>query len=371
MAGPGNESHALPITLHAKQDLLVFPTSESSLVCVGWSRTPVDKCPKHPNGSAFCRRFLQAKADGKGNKGDEPKPADAGLPLPPPNSQLKADHPTDDVCPAVTPQVVESQARTPLLPGDESTSELKSADAEPRVQPQSPSDAASGCGVDPQQRSGSRGLPQHRDHHDDKDRTSNPEHPRLFIPDDKGESVTCSLTLPDDESTGESESADAELNPADAEPCLQSQNRCDTASSRGHRGHRDDSDRTVAESDWPKSAADPQHRSQTPHSPASRPASSPGVETQQRPNPSVQDDGEEQNEGFVAPSRRQEIRMSQKTRDSGVKVALSRRYEHRRYSPPPATSASSVSATSAVIGIAVPMTGRTTLLVHVRTVATL
>ena len=57
------------------------------------------------------------------------------------------------------------------------------------------------------------------------------------------------------------------------------------------------------------------------------------------------------------------LQMSQKTRDSSVKVALSRRHEHRRYSLPPAKSAPNVSATSAVIGIAVPMTGRTTVLV--------
>lgn len=133
MAGPGNESHASPRTLHAEQDrpLLVFPRSEPpSPVCVRWSGVPVGRCPKHPNGSAFCRRFLKSKADDKGNKGDEPKPADAGLPLPPPpNSQLEADHhPADDMCPVVPPQGVESQARTPTQPGDESTSELEPAD---------------------------------------------------------------------------------------------------------------------------------------------------------------------------------------------------------------------------------------------------
>ena len=64
------------------------------------------------------------------------------------------------------------------------------------------------------------------------------------------------------------------------------------------------------------------------------------------------------------------LQMSQKTRDSSVKVALSRRYEHRRYSPLPAKSAPSVSATSAVAGIAVPMTGRTTLLVCAATLST-
>ncbi len=106
MAGPGNESHASPTTLYIEQDrrLLVFSKSEPSPVCVRWSGVPVDRCPKHPNGSAFCRRFLKAKADDKGNKGDEPKPADAGLPPPPPNSQLEADHyPADDIYPVVPP----------------------------------------------------------------------------------------------------------------------------------------------------------------------------------------------------------------------------------------------------------------------------
>ena len=57
------------------------------------------------------------------------------------------------------------------------------------------------------------------------------------------------------------------------------------------------------------------------------------------------------------------LQLFQKTRDSSVKVALSRRYKHRRYSPPPARSASSIRATSTVIDIAVPMMGRTTVLV--------
>lgn len=144
--------------------------------------------------------------------------------------------------------------------------------------------------------------------------------------------MACSLTLPDDESTGELESADAELNPADAEPCVQPQSRCGTASSRGvspqrssgssrlsqlsqHRGHCNNSDRTVAE---PKPAAEPYHRSQSPHStasslassPTSSPASNPGVETQQWSDPLVQDNGREQNEGVVVLSRAQEIRAS-------------------------------------------------------------
>ncbi len=259
MAGPGNESHASPITLHAEQDrpVLVFPISDLSPVCARWSRISVDRCPKHPNGHRICRRFLKAQEDDRGNKGDEPEPnpADAELPLPPPYSQLEADyHPADEMCPATPPQVVQSWARTPTLPDNESTSVLEPADAEPRLQPQSPSGAASGRGVDPQQRSG--GHSQHRDHHNDNDRTSSLEQPHLFAEDDRGESVACSPTPPGDESTSEPESADAELDPADAEPRLQPrsphravlgcgvdlQQRSGSCGLSQHRDHRDDSD---------------------------------------------------------------------------------------------------------------------------------
>ena len=115
----------------------MFPIPDPSPMYIRWSRIPVDRCPKHPNGSTFCRRFLKAKADDEGNKGDKPKPADAGLSLPPPNHQLGADYnPTNQTRPATPPQAVESQARTPTLPDDErSTGELEPADAEPRLQP--------------------------------------------------------------------------------------------------------------------------------------------------------------------------------------------------------------------------------------------
>ena len=235
MAGPGNESYASPIDLHEEQERLVpgSPISRRSPVCAGWSRLPVDRCSKYPNWSVFCRQLQKAKADDEGNKDDEPKPADAGLPMPPRNSQLESDHhPTNQMCPATSSQVVESWARTPTLPDDESTSELEPAGAEPRLQPQSPSGAASGHGVDLQQRSGSCGLSQHRDC-DDNDRTSSLEQPHLFAPDDRGQSVACSPTLPDHESTGEPESADAEPDPADAEPRLQPRSQHRAVPSRG------------------------------------------------------------------------------------------------------------------------------------------
>ncbi|KAK4463608.1 hypothetical protein QBC42DRAFT_323680 [Cladorrhinum samala] len=93
-AGPGNESHASPIALHAEQErvLPVFPISRR------FSR-------KHPNWSVFRRRLQKAKAGDEGNMGDEPKSAGAGLPMLPPNGQLEADHhPTNEICPATPPQ---------------------------------------------------------------------------------------------------------------------------------------------------------------------------------------------------------------------------------------------------------------------------
>ncbi len=68
MAGPGNESHASPITLHAEQDrpVLVFPVSDPSPVCARWSRIPVDKCPKHPNGSAVLSSVSQGQGGRQG-----------------------------------------------------------------------------------------------------------------------------------------------------------------------------------------------------------------------------------------------------------------------------------------------------------------
>ena len=133
------------------------PASRRALVCAGSSCRQGDGCVRHPKLSAlfrWCRdaESPQAKADNEGSEGDEPEPADAGLPLQPPYSQdwinfrldvggqcnanLEANHrPTcspvpDDrgeqngMCPAVLPQVVESRARTPTLPDGQSTGEL-------------------------------------------------------------------------------------------------------------------------------------------------------------------------------------------------------------------------------------------------------
>ncbi len=186
--GLGHESPASPVALDAEYDRPVpsSPASRHALACVaGSSCRQGDGCARHPNLSAFYRRIrdaksLKAKADNEGNEDDEPEPADAGLPLQRPNSQDQIDFP------AVLPQVVESRARTPTLPDDESTGELEPADAEPRLQPQSPCSAASGRGVDPQQRSGSCRLSQ-RDHRGDSVQTSDPEHRRPLVPDDGGE----------------------------------------------------------------------------------------------------------------------------------------------------------------------------------------
>ncbi len=91
------------------------------------------------------------------------------------------------VRPAVPPQVMEMRACTPTLPDDESTGELEPADAEPRLQPQSPCGAASGREADLQQRSGSCRLSQHRDHRDDSDQASDPEQHYPLVPDERGE----------------------------------------------------------------------------------------------------------------------------------------------------------------------------------------
>ncbi len=115
-------------------------------------------------------------------------------------------------------QVVQSRAHIPTLPDNKSTSELEPADAKLHLQPQSLSGAATSYRVDLQQRSSSCSHSQHRDHCDDNDRTSSLEHPHLFTLDNRGESIACSLTLPDDKCTSELELADAKLNPANAKP---------------------------------------------------------------------------------------------------------------------------------------------------------
>jgi hypothetical protein len=155
-----------------------------------------------------------AEADIKGSERDELEPADAGLPLQPPYSQdridfrrdaggqcnadLEADYrPTcspvpDDrreqngMCSAVPPQVVESRASASTLSEDDSTGKLELVDAQPRFQPQSPCDAAPSRRVDPQLRSGSCRL-QDRDYCDDSVQTSDPEHRRPLVPDDREE----------------------------------------------------------------------------------------------------------------------------------------------------------------------------------------
>ncbi|KAK4220449.1 hypothetical protein QBC38DRAFT_527740, partial [Podospora fimiseda] len=103
------------------------------------------------------------------------------------------------VCPAVPPQAVESRVPIPMLPGDESTSELEPADAEPRPQLQSPSGTAPGHG------SGSCSLSQHPDHHDD-DLASDPErrHPR--VPEDREQDEDNTPSPPDHQAASKSTS---------------------------------------------------------------------------------------------------------------------------------------------------------------------
>jgi hypothetical protein len=77
-------------------------------------------------------------------------------------------------------------ACSPTLLDDESAgepesadAELDPADAEPRSQPPTPRRAVPSRGVDPQQRSGSCGLPRHRDHSNDNGRESMAGSPTL------------------------------------------------------------------------------------------------------------------------------------------------------------------------------------------------
>ncbi|KAK0655549.1 hypothetical protein B0T16DRAFT_384400 [Cercophora newfieldiana] len=174
-----------------------------------------------------------AKAGNEDSEGDKAEPADAGLPPQPPSCQDQINFQRDLGGQCNTNLEADHRPSCRAAADDESTSELEPVDAESCLQPQSRCGTASSCGVDPQQKSGSCHLSQ-------------------------------------------------------------------------HRGHRDDSDRKVAESDWPKPAADPHRRSQSPYSAAS----SPRVETQQCSDPSVQDDRGEQKEGFVAPPQAQESRAS-------------------------------------------------------------
>ncbi len=175
----------------------------------------------------------------------EPEPADARLALQRPDSQFEADHhPTNGMCPTTSPQVAESRVCIPTLPDDESTSELEPADAEPRLQPQDPSDTASSRGVDLQQKSSSGGLSPHPDHNDDDDQASDPEERHPLTPDDRGEkgseegpaalpqaqeSAAGPPTLPDEGNNGH------EL--ADASPPMRPSAGRDQASGRG-RGTR-------------------------------------------------------------------------------------------------------------------------------------
>ncbi|KAK4220402.1 hypothetical protein QBC38DRAFT_222495, partial [Podospora fimiseda] len=101
--------------------------------------------------------------------------------------------------PAVPPQAVESRIPIPMLPGDESTSELEPADAEPHPQLQSPSGTVPGRG------SGSCSLSQHPDHHDD-DLASGPERPHPLVPEDREQDEDNTPSPPDHQAASKSTS---------------------------------------------------------------------------------------------------------------------------------------------------------------------
>ncbi|KAK4149623.1 hypothetical protein C8A00DRAFT_37779 [Chaetomidium leptoderma] len=146
MAGPGNKSPASPVGLHMGQDRPV-PASPGSLA----SRCahPCARPSCHQGLGCASRRLRNSKspkdkAENEGSEGDEPE----------------------------------------------------SADVKPRLQPQSPRGAASGCEVDTQQRSSSYRLSQHCDRPDDIDQASGPaQHPSL-VPGDRGEQCEDGSAVP-------------------------------------------------------------------------------------------------------------------------------------------------------------------------------
>ncbi|KAK4148590.1 hypothetical protein C8A00DRAFT_19606 [Chaetomidium leptoderma] len=118
------------------------------------------------------------------------------------------------MCPATPPQVVESWARTPTLPDDESTSELEPGDAEPRLQPQSPSDAASGRG------------------------TSDPEHRHPSVQDDGGKQNEGFVAPPQARESRASMPRSLVDEGSNSEPSMQPSSSQDQANLQHDIGHR-------------------------------------------------------------------------------------------------------------------------------------
>lgn len=164
--------------------------------------------------SAFCLRHREAGFSATGDdeviEGSQPEPANARLPLQPPNSKLEADTtlPMRCVLPGRHKWWRAGHAylhcRTTRAPAS-SNQRVPSHAFRPRTQAVPPpvlglihnrgSAAAASLNIVI----------------DDNDRTSSPEQPHLFAPEDREENMACSPKLPDDESTGELGPADAEL----------------------------------------------------------------------------------------------------------------------------------------------------------------
>ncbi|KAL2024959.1 hypothetical protein VTK56DRAFT_3658 [Thermocarpiscus australiensis] len=210
---PANDVIEISSDEESDDDTLASPRRKA--VCVGDSCRQGLGCPKHPKLSTkiyrkqWLAKELRAKADSPpcrpytlsgGFSAQSPRSAASSLgvetqqwsdscrPSPPNDRRHDNDqtsdpehhHPPvpddrgeqDEDGPVVPPQVQESRAGTPLLPDDESISDLELADAEPPLRSQSPRSATSNCGVETQQTSASHPLSQRYEHQDDSSQMS-------------------------------------------------------------------------------------------------------------------------------------------------------------------------------------------------------
>ncbi|KAL2263072.1 hypothetical protein VTK26DRAFT_8297 [Humicola hyalothermophila] len=265
---PANDVIEISSDEESDDDTLGSPRCKA--VCAGDSCRWGLGCPRHPNLSTkiyrkqWLAKELRAKADsppcrpytlpgGSFNTAQSPRSAASSLgvetqqwsdscrPSPPNDRRHNNDHTSDpehrhpsvpddrgeqdEDGPVVPPQVQESRASTPLLPDNESISDLKLADAEPPLRSQSPRSATSNCGVETQQTSASRPLSQGHEHQDESsqmgdrkqrdhlvpgDRKEQDKEGRAVVPPQAQESVAGIPRLSHDESNNDYELAGAE-----------------------------------------------------------------------------------------------------------------------------------------------------------------
>ncbi len=150
------------------------------------------------------------------------------------------------MCPATPPQVVESWARTPTLPDDESTSELEPANAEHAFSPRAQAAPPPVMGLI-HNRGPAAAASQPRDHRDDNDRTSEPRTPSPFHSGRQRKGVwhahsRCQTTRAPASSNRRMPNS---IQPMPSH-CLQPQSRCGTASSRGVSPQRSSSSHSLS-----------------------------------------------------------------------------------------------------------------------------